>query len=76
MKLQISDSEQTGFLVSPAHADRGDGSGERDYVYVGRYHCGSPNFKSVSGTTPTPGRADRFSTAEPPGKPTTVPSAP
>ena len=52
MKLQISDSEQTGFLVSPAHADRGDGSGERDYVYVGRYHCGSPNFKSVSGTTP------------------------
>lgn len=52
MKLQISDSEQTGFLVSPAHADRGDGSGERDYVYVGRYHCGSSNFKSVSGTTP------------------------
>lgn len=52
MKLQISDSEQPGFYVSPAHADRGDGSGERDYVYVGRYHCGSSNFKSVSGTTP------------------------
>ena len=52
MKLQISDSEQTGFYVSPAHADRGDGSGERDYVYVGRYHCGSSNYKSVSGVTP------------------------
>lgn len=52
MKLQISDSEQTGFLVSPAHADRGDGSGERDYVYAGRYHCGSTNYKSISGVTP------------------------
>lgn len=52
MKLQISDSEQPGFYVSPAHADRGDGSGERDYVYVGRYHCGSSNYKSVSGVTP------------------------
>ena len=52
MKLQISDSEQPGFYVSPAHADRGDGSGERDYVYAGRYHCGSSNYKSVSGVTP------------------------
>lgn len=52
MKLQISDSEQPGFHVSPAHADRGDGSGERDYVYAGRYHCGSSNYKSVSGVTP------------------------
>lgn len=51
MKLQISDAEQTGFLVSPAHADRGDGVGERDYVYVGRYHCNS-SYKSVSGYTP------------------------
>ena len=52
MKLQISDSEQTGFLVSPAHADRGDGSGERDYVYVGRYHCAASTYKSTSGVTP------------------------
>ena len=52
MKLQISDAEQPGFYVSPAHADRGDGSGERDYVYAGRYHCGSTNYKSVSGVTP------------------------
>ena len=52
MKLQISDSEQTGFLVSPAHADRGDGSGERDYVYVGGYHCATSTYKSTSGVTP------------------------
>lgn len=52
MKLQISDSEQTGFYVSPAHADRGDGAGERDYVYVGRYHCAASTYKSTSGVTP------------------------
>ena len=52
MKLQISDAEQTGFLVSPAHADRGDGAGERDYVYVGRYHCAASTYKSTSGATP------------------------
>ena len=51
MKLQISDAAQTGFLVSPAHADRGDGNGERDYVYVGRYHCAS-TYKSTSGVKP------------------------
>lgn len=49
MTLQIADSEQDGFNVSPAHADRGDGSGERDVVYVGRYHCVS-GYKSSSGT--------------------------
>ena len=41
MKLQISNKPQEGFLTSPAHADRGDGVGERDIVYVGRYHCSS-----------------------------------
>ena len=51
MKLQISDAAQTGFLVSPAHADRGDGKGERDYVYVGRYHCAS-TYKSTGGVKP------------------------
>mgnify|MGYP000270769972 CR=1 FL=1 len=51
MKLQISNAAQTGFLVSPAHADRGDGKGERDYVYVGRYHCAS-TYKSTSGVKP------------------------
>lgn len=48
LKLQIADGETDGFRVSPAHADRGDGSGERDVVYVGRYHCAS-GYKSTTG---------------------------
>ena len=51
MQLQISMTQHEGFLTSPAHADRGDGQGERDVVYVGRYHCAS-NYKSTSGTSP------------------------
>lgn len=51
MKLQISEAAFDGSHVSPAHADRGDGKGERDVVYVGRYHCNS-SYKSVSGQTP------------------------
>lgn len=51
MKLQISPDPQDGFFVSPAHADRGDGQGERDYVYVGRYHCAS-NYHSQAGGQP------------------------
>lgn len=51
MKLQISTAEEEGFFVSPAHADRGDGKGERDIVYVGRYHCGS-DHKSTTGVEP------------------------
>ena len=51
MKLQISAIPQEGFLVSPAHADRGDGQGERDMVYVGRYHCGT-TYKSTTGVQP------------------------
>lgn len=51
MKLQISPDPQDGFLVSPAHADRGDGAGERNTVYVGRYHCNS-SYKSKSGSQP------------------------
>ena len=52
MKLQIADAEVSGYHVSPAHADRGDGKGERDKIYVGRYHCGASNYKSVSGVKP------------------------
>ena len=52
MKLQISMSQFDGSHVSPAHMDRGDGVGERDYVYVGRYHCASSNFKSATGVLP------------------------
>ena len=51
MKLQISDQPQDGFFTSPAHADRGDGVGERDYVYVGRYHCNT-SYKSQAGSQP------------------------
>ena len=51
MKLQIADAVVSGFYVSPAHADRGDGQGERDVIYVGRYHCSS-NYKSVAGGQP------------------------
>lgn len=51
MKLQIADAPVGGFYTSPAHADRGDGKGERDYVYVGRYHCAS-GYKSTAGSVP------------------------
>lgn len=47
LKLQIANQETEGFYVSPAHMDRGDGHGERDVVYVGRYHCG-PDYKSTT----------------------------
>lgn len=51
LKLQIADGPLNGFHVSPAHMDRGDGKGERDYVYVGRYHCVS-GYKSKTGMYP------------------------
>ena len=51
MKLQIADGPEDGFHVSPAHADRGDGHGERDAVYVGRYHCNT-SYKSQAGSQP------------------------
>ena len=51
LKLQIADKAVDGFSVSPAHMDRGDGKGERDYVYVGRYHCNS-SYISATGSHP------------------------
>jgi hypothetical protein len=50
-KIQIADKATAGFSVSPAHQDRGDGKGERDYVYVSRYHVSS-GYKSVTGVKP------------------------
>ena len=50
LKYQIADIAVEGFNVSPAHADRGDGVGERDYVYIGRYKCTSSSYKSVTNT--------------------------
>ena len=52
LKLQIADGEEDGFSVCPACADRGDGNGERDYILVGRYHCGASNYKSATGVKP------------------------
>lgn len=52
MKLQISDKHQRGFHCSPAHMDRGDGKGERNVVYIGRYHCSTSNYKSETGVKP------------------------
>lgn len=51
MKLQISMHQYDGFLCSPAHADRGDGKGERDIAYVARYKCAS-DYKSKTGVLP------------------------
>lgn len=52
LKIQIADTAVDGFSVSPAHMDRGDGKGERDVVYVGRYHCANSTYKSETGKTP------------------------
>lgn len=49
LSIQITNQETDGFSVSPAHMDRGDGKGERDVVYIGRYHCGSTAYKSAAG---------------------------
>lgn len=52
LSIEIADGEKEGFSVSPAHMDRGDGKGERDMIYVGRYHCGNTACKSVTGDLP------------------------
>jgi hypothetical protein len=51
LSIQVADGAVDGFSVSPAHMDRGDGKGERDTVYIGRYHCAS-TYKSTTGTAP------------------------
>ena len=52
LKIQIADAATDGFSVSPAHMDRGDGKGERDVVYIGRYHCRDVDYKSTSTLRP------------------------
>ena len=52
LSIQIADGPKSGFSVSPAHMNRGDGTGERDVVYIGRYHCSSYGAISLSGYTP------------------------
>lgn len=49
LSFKIADKPIPGFMISPAHRDRGDG--EKDFVYIGRYHSDS-NYKSISGKGP------------------------
>lgn len=46
LKLQIADGPVDGFLTDPVNMDRGDGLGELDFSYIGRYHCASGTYKS------------------------------
>lgn len=48
LKLQIADGPVAGFSVDPVNRDRGDGKGELDFSYIGRYHCAS-GYKSTTG---------------------------
>lgn len=52
LKVQISMSQFNGSSVDPMHMDRGDGIGERDYAYIGRYHCSTNDYKSTTGVKP------------------------
>lgn len=49
MTIKIADRAVEGYSVSPAHMDRSDGHGERDVVYIGRYHC-NDSYKSGTGS--------------------------
>ena len=51
LKLQIADGPVEGFHVDPVNMDRGDGLGELDFSYIGRYHC-------ASGVAPLTGSVD------------------
>ena len=46
IRISMTQIDNT-YLCSPAHADRGDGQGERDEIYVGKYLCTNPNCNSV-----------------------------
>lgn len=47
-KIQIANYPETGFAVSPAHADRG--YGEQDFIWVDRY-INNTHLESVTGVT-------------------------
>lgn len=51
LKLQIANGPVDGFHVDPVNMDRGDGLGELDFSYIGRYHCGS-DYKSTTNVAP------------------------
>ena len=50
ISIQISDKEQSGFRISPAHKDHADGIGVRDYVYIGKFKTNS-SYTSMPGYT-------------------------
>ena len=50
LKLQIADGPVAGFHVDPVNMDRGDGLGELDCSYIGRYHCARGTYKSETNT--------------------------
>ena len=52
LNIQITDKATSGFSVSPAHADRGDGKGERDVVYIARYKCAGEMGASIPDALP------------------------
>lgn len=52
LKLQIADGPVEGFHVDPVNMDRGDGLGELDFSYIGRYHCATDNWKSETNNAP------------------------
>ena len=52
VKVQIADGYVEGYSVSPAHLKRGSETADRDVVYIGRYHCGSSDYKSTTGVSP------------------------
>ena len=52
LNIQITDKATAGFSVSPAHADRGDGKGERSVVYIARYKCAGEMGASIPDTLP------------------------
>lgn len=52
LKLQIANGPVEGFRVDPVNMDRGDGLGELDFSYIGRYHCAYDNWKSETNKAP------------------------
>lgn len=49
LKLQIANGPVEGFHVDPVNMDKGDGLGELDFSYIGRYHCAAGTYKSEAG---------------------------
>lgn len=52
LSLQITNVPSEGFHTSPLHADRGDGKGEREVAYIGRYKCAKTTYYSKSKNEP------------------------